>query len=254
MKKNLQRAGAVLIALALWHLIAITIDSPIVLVTPVRTARRLLTIWREETFFPSVCFTLLRVLLGYVLGALAGFFLAVPSSSHEWIETLVWPFVISARSVPVASLVVLCLIWLSSRNLSVLIVFLVVFPLMYQNILSGLKVRQTGLEEMADVFRMSGWRRFRYIRLPALSPHLLSACKTTAGMAWKAAAAAEVIGTPPGSIGRQLYLAKTYLATEDLLCWTIVIIIMGTITEKAVVFCLRMILIRMGCLATSRLS
>ena len=247
----LPKAGAAGIALVLWQLLAMYIDSPIVIVTPLKTFRALLTLVREPYFIGSVSFTLLRVLLGFGLGLVIGMLLGTAASLNHRIETLLWPYTMIARSVPVAALVVICLIWLSGRNLSVLIVFLVVFPVIYQNVLTGLRVREPSLEEMADVFHMSVLRRLRYIRLPVAAPYLVSACRVTAGMAWKAAAAAEVIGTPAGSIGRQLYLAKTYLATDDLLAWTIVIIVMGSLTEKAIVSGLKALLIRMKCLPRS---
>ena len=44
---------------------------------------------------------------------------------------------------------------------------------------------------------------------------------------------AEVIGTPRPSIGREMYAAKTYLQTADLFAWTIVVIILSLLFEKA---------------------
>ena len=54
------------------------------------------------------------------------------------------------------------------------------------------KLRQ--LLEMAQVFRISWWRRLGYIYLPHLKPFLFSACSVALGMSWKSGVAAEVIG------------------------------------------------------------
>ena len=225
-----------LLALALWHILAVAIDSPIVLVSPLKAGERLLTIWREPGFFRAVAFTMSRVAFGFLIGLAAGILFGMLSAAVPFFETLLWPFVSAAKAVPVAALVVICLIWLSGRNLSVLIVFLVVFPVIYQNVLTGMNVKDRELEEMADLFGMPGWSRFRTIRLPVLAPYLTSACRITVGMAWKAAVAAEVIGTPAGSIGREFFLAKTYLATDDLLAWTVIIVVLGAVTEKIVLW------------------
>ena len=70
------------------------------------------------------------------------------------------------KSVPVASFVILALIWIGSRNLSVFIAFLVVFPMIYINTIAGLHSAEPQLLEMARVFHMSGWKKFRYIYWP----------------------------------------------------------------------------------------
>ena len=75
-------------------------------------------------------------------------------------------------------------------------------------------------------------QRFRYIELPKLRPFLLSACRVTTGMAWKAGIAAEIIGVPNGSIGKMLYTAKIYLDTDDLLAWTVIIVVISVVAEK----------------------
>lgn len=75
-------------------------------------------------------------------------------------------------------------------------------------------------------------RRLLYIYLPQLQPFLLSACSVALGMSWKAGIAAEVIGIPSGSIGEQLYEAKVYLSTADLLSWTVVIVLVSVLFEK----------------------
>ena len=51
--------------------------------------------------------------------------------------------------------------------------------------------------------------------------------------------AAEIIGTPDGSIGKQLYYAKIYLDTDDLLCWTVIIVIISVAFEKLFMLLLR---------------
>ena len=58
-------------------------------------------------------------------------------------------------------------------------------------------------------------------------------------MAWKAGVAAEIIGTPNGSVGKMLYYAKIYLDTDDLLCWTLVIVAVSVLFEKLFMLLLR---------------
>jgi len=167
-------------------------------------------------------------LLGLILGCL----LAYLAAKHPVVETLLWPWMATIKSVPVASFVVICLIWLSARNLSVFISFLIVIPIIYQNVLEGLRAENREMQEVATVFQLPWRKRFRYIELPKLRPFLLSACRVTTGMAWKAGIAAEIIGVPNGSIGKMLYTAKIYLDTDDLLAWTVIIVVISVVAEK----------------------
>ena len=66
----------------------------------------------------------------------------------------------------------------------------------------------------------------------ALSPYLISACKSALGMAFKSGIAAEVIGVPDFSIGANLYEAKIYLDTASLFAWTLAIILIASCFEK----------------------
>jgi len=38
--------------------------------------------------------------------------------------------------------------------------------------------------------------------------------------------AAEIIGMPKGSVGQMLYMSKIYLDTDDLLAWTVIIVVL----------------------------
>ena len=142
------------------------------------------------------------------------------------------------RSVPVASFVILALIWIGSNYLSVLIAFLVVLPMIYVNTRAGLLAADRELLEMARVFCLSIPHQIRMIYLPSLVPYLVTGCRTALGMSLKSGIAAEVIGLPSSSIGEQLYYSKLYLDTAGLFAWTFVIIVISALFERAALFLL----------------
>ncbi len=150
--------------------------------------------------------------------------LALAAGHLRVVEILLQPYVLAIKSVPVASFIILALIWLKTSLLSLFISFLMVFPVLYTNILAGIKSADGQLLEMTQVFRVPWKRRLRMIYLPAIRPFLLAGSAAALGMSWKAGVAAEVIGVVSGSIGERLYDAKIYLQTADLLAWTVVIV------------------------------
>ena len=112
----------------------------------------------------------------------------------------------------------------------------VVFPLTYQSVFTGLSAVDRELLEMAQVFRMPFRRRLRYLYIPQLVPFVLSSCRVSVGMCWKAGIAGEIIGLPEFSIGEQLYLAKLYLNMGDLFAWTLLLIAASKGTEQLVLW------------------
>jgi len=240
--KKIYKCIAVIIALLVWQLISVIIHSNVLIASPIQVIVRFTSIWRERLFITSILFTLVRIIVGYLLGVSLGVVLGIASDRFKAVEYLLWPYMISVKSIPVASIVVICLIWLSASNISAFVAMLIVLPVVYNNVLTGLKSRDTELDEVASVYDVRGIERIRVVYLPQLTPYLLSSCSVTAGMAWKAGVAAEVIGTPAGSIGRQLYLSKTYLDTVDLFTWTITIVILSVLFEKAFIWILQTVL------------
>ena len=238
-KDKLGKALAVIFALLVWQTAAVAVDQSILLVSPIDVALRMTTIWQVEGFASSIWFSFYHIVGGFLLALVSGILLAALSGRFKWVETALWPFMITVKTVPVASFVVICLIWLSAQNLSVFISFLIVLPVVYGNVLQGIKSADGKMLEVAEVFRMPMHRRILYIHMPQLKPFILSACATALGMSWKAGIAAEIIGTPDGSIGKQLYYAKIYLDTDDLLCWTVIIVIVSVAFEKLFMLALR---------------
>lgn len=236
MKLNMQKAGAVLFWLLVWQAASMALKQEILLASPVSVAVRLYGLVRELDFWEAVAFSFFRIVAGFLLALFTGILLAVASFCFKVIAVLVKPLMTVIKSTPVASFIILCLIWIPSRNLSVFISFLMVLPVIYTNILEGIKKTDKKLLEMAKVFQIPLSRRVMYIYLSQILPYLMSACTVSLGLCWKAGVAAEVIGVPSGSIGEKLYHAKIYLNTPDLFAWTIVIIAVSFAFEKCFIF------------------
>ena len=238
-KAKLLKAASVVLALVLWQIAADAVGSEMLLASPVRVIVRLATVWKEPGFFSTVLFSLFRISAGFLLAFAAGTLAGIAAGRFRVIEYLLWPYVITVKTVPIASFIILCLIWLNYNELTVLIAFLIAFPAIYSNVLQGIRSTDEKKKELASLYRIPWTRQLFYIYLPAVKPYLISASAVAVGMAWKAGVAAEVIGIIDGSIGEMLYQAKVYFQNADLLCWTVVIILASVLTEKLFVLLLK---------------
>lgn len=234
MQKITRRIIAIAFWILLWQILAIIIHNKILLAGPVETLATLIRLAGEAVFWQSIMATTGRILLGFLIGSVIGIGFGYLSYINEMVREFLAPLILALKSVPVASFVILLLIWFGSRNISVIIVAMVVFPILYTNTLEGLISTDNKMLEMAKVFRMPKERVIGYIFLPQLLPFWQGAFKLAIGMSFKSGIAAEVIGQPMGTIGNGLYQAKIYLETGELFAWTIVTVLVAFLCEKVI--------------------
>lgn len=230
--KQLRKTIIILCWLLVWALLSRIIQNKILLAGPVETLQALCKLVTTSPFWNACLGTILRIAIGYLAGMLLGILLAATSAGGAWLEEILAPVITLMKAVPVASVVVIFLIWWGSGNLAIAISFFMALPNFYLNTLEGIRSTDQKLLEMAKVFAMPARNRFFYIYRPALRPFWDSAIKLSVGMSWKAGVAAEVIGLPERAIGEQLYMSKIYLETDKVFAWTLVIILLSQLFEK----------------------
>lgn len=233
--KYISCTASVAIWLIIWQLAAGAIKKEVFLPTPGKVLTVLFKdLLIDEQFWSSVSASLLHIGTGFLIGAFAGIILAILSYLCSIIKTFLWFPIRVLKSVPVASFVILALLWTEAKDLSILIPAVIVLPTLYINTLTGIKQTDIRLLEMAELFHVSVLRRLIYIYIPATLPYILSAASLAIGMAWKSGVAAEIIGLAKNSIGNELYKAKLYLMTPELFAWTIVIVFLSILCEAAI--------------------
>ena len=242
-KKSNIKLWAAAVWLIVWQAASMWIGQEILLVSPVAVIRKLFELVQTAPFWQSLACSFLRILSGFLLGMISGVLLAAAAAASRRIDELLEPFVQTIKSVPVASFIILVLIWVSPENLSVIISLLMVFPVIYTNVKDGIRSMDRNLTEMADLFAVPITLRIRYIYASQILPFFRAGCSLALGLCWKSGIAAEVIGLPENTIGENLYNAKIYLDTSALFAWTLVIICISVLFEKgflkAIGYCVR---------------
>lgn len=224
-----------------WEGLGIWLGHEILLPVPTAVLTTLVGLIGSIDFWQTVLFSSLRIILGFLLALAVGIILAISAHNSRIIKELAAPVMKTIQAMPVASFIILALIWMKSKNLSVLTSFMMVMPLIYSNVMQGLNAADLKLLQMAKVFRIGRGKKIIAIYIPAVMPYFVSAVSVGVGLCWKAGIAAEVISYPAGSIGERLYEAKLYLMTKELFAWTIVIILISILFEKAVIWLLQLL-------------
>ena len=225
---------AVAFWLVVWQVAAWIVGRDFLLASPWAVVVRLGELVTTSEFWGIVGTSLLRISLGFAGAVVVGVVSAALSARFRTVEILMAPLIITVRTVPVVSFIILVLLWIEGQWLATVTSFLMALPIMYTNVLEGIRQRDPSLLEVVAVFKVSWWRRVRAIDVPAVAPFFVTACATGIGMAWKAGVAAEVIAVAYGSIGGELYQAKLFLASADVFAWTMVIVGLSVASQAIV--------------------
>lgn len=218
--------------LAVWALLARAVDKELLLPGPWAVLKRLGELAVTAEFWTSAARTLLRIGLGLLCAVPAGVLLAAATCRFPFLRELLAPLLTVLQSTPVASFILLLLVWLGRDVLPAVIVVLMVLPVMWRNVCAGVENTDPQLLELARVYRFSPGRRLKRIYGPSVAPYFFAAVRSALGLAWKAGVAAEVLTVPKNSIGQKLYESKLYLETTDLFAWTVTVIVCSLIIEK----------------------
>ena len=245
------RVWAIIFWLIVWQLAAMVLHAAyphgaLLLPSPLAALARLMALAGTAAFWRAIGTSSMHILGGFLLSCALAVVLAAFSARFSRVKELLAPLVAAVKTVPVASFIILALIWLSSRTLRLFIAAPMVFPAVYLNVLEGIRRTDTSLLEMARVFRVPFSRTLRGVYLPQVLPYFRSAVSAALGLCWKAGTAAEVIALSSGSIGEKLYNAKIYFQTADLFAWTAAIVLISAAFEKLFLLLVDKIAERMG--------
>ncbi len=218
--------------LAIWQIAYQKVGSDLLLSSPLSVLKRLRELVALSSFWMTILRSLSRILQGLLLGVVSGFLLGWLSGKVPVARPFISLPMAIIKATPVASFVILALVWLSGRNLSIFIVFMMVTPIIWAACDEGFRNPDPQLKEMALVYRLNYGKRFLHLELPAVRTLFLTSLRVAIGFAFKSGIAGEVIAIPKGTIGTQLHNAKVYLETTDLFAWTVVIILLSVVIER----------------------
>lgn len=232
LKKSLAGFAVTAFWLAVWQGLSMLFNSQLTLPSPLQVLTALWGMMQTLSFWQAAALSLLRVLAGFVAAVAAGCALALLTEHVRAARALLSPVLHVVRAAPVASFILLALMWIPSGRLPAFIAFVMVVPVVWENVAKGLRHTDRGLLEMARVYRFGALKTLRLVRVPSVMPYLLAACTTGLGFAWKSAIAAEIIARPLLSIGSRMQDAKTYLEYPTVFALTVVVILLSLLLER----------------------
>jgi NitT/TauT family transport system permease protein len=225
-------AGIILL-IAVWWLVSLA-TGPLVLPAPGPVFQTLGTMLGEPAFYSQLGISLLRLVIMLAIAAPVGIALALPAAFDRRLEQLLEPLRWTSMSVP-PIIVVVILMYSLGMGTQMIVTFgvLILWPVMYINVLKGCAAIDADLLEMARLHRFSRYTRLRHLILPAVMPAILAGAAQVGCGAVRVVILAEVIGADSG-IGAAIASNASRLETTRMTAWSLVALLLAVALEFAV--------------------
>lgn len=214
-----------------WQVVHLIIGRDIYVPSAFVVFDRLLDLVQTREFWEIVYASMVRVLIGVMISFLLGVSFGIIAGLNKWVYALFNPLMVVIKSTPVISIIIVALVWFTSSNVPVFISFLMCFPIIWTNTVTGIQNVDQKLLQMAKVYQVHRRDVILKIYFPSLTPFMNAAMITALGLAWKVSVAAEVLSHPRKAIGSELYTSKAYLDSPTLFAWTLVVVMLSLIFE-----------------------
>ena len=224
--------------LGVWQLAAFLVDlsvegkgNELLLPYPMTVLNALAHLVTDPAFWQTVALSLARILAGLAAGTLLGVLLALFTCASRWADLLLSPAIRVVRATPVASFIVLVLLWVYTGRVPTVISALMVLPVVWGNMARGIRETDPQLLELAHAYGFRPGKTLRLIYLPSVTPYFAAGLNTSVGLAWKSGVAAEVLCQPAVAIGTQVFRARITLEVPTLFAWTVTVVVLSLLLE-----------------------
>lgn len=229
LKDRVQVSLALIIFLITWQVAAISIDNSIYLPTIPCVIKNLINIVQEESFIYNVGSSLFRSFMSFIIALLGGCILGLVSFLSTTFRNFFKPLNALSTSIPTMVLVVLALIWFDKDMAPFIVGTLIVFPILYEGILSSLLNINKDIIEMSMIYEVPGRYKFKNLYLPTMKLQILNFVVSTFSLGFKVVIAGEVHGQPTYGIGTVIQYEKINFNTEAIFAWIVILAIISFI-------------------------
>lgn len=236
MKRALTAVGFFVALLALWELLfRLKLWSPVLLPSPEDVGLYLGSAVRDATLLGATVVTLKRLLIGYVIGLIAGVPVGIATARVRFLRDTVGVLALGLQGLPSVCWVPLSLIWFGQNEQAML--FVVIMGTLWSVILAT----QTGVRNVNPIYVRAamtmGSRRFHtwtQVILPASLPFIVSGMKQGWAFAWRSLMAAEIYVTITTGfgLGNLLHYGRELNAMEQVIGIMLVLVAIGVLADK----------------------
>ncbi|MBS0126054.1 ABC transporter permease [Thetidibacter halocola] len=205
--------------------------EPIWLPPPEAVLTRLVEIsregYRDSTLWEHLGYSLFRVLVGFVTGALVGIPLGYAMGLSNWFRGWFDPIVEFMRPVPPLALIPLVIIWAGiGETGKIILLFLAALWIMAIAARSGVSGVRISKVHAAYSLGASKGQIMRHVIVPNSLPEIFTGARVAMGVCWGTVVAAELVAAEKGA-GMMIMVASKFQLTDIVIMGIILIGVIG---------------------------
>ena len=229
----LQRIALAGTILGVWWVLALGVPHYI-LPGPVRVWTALTQISSNGDLWSNLGITLGRVGAGFILATAIGLPLGIVFGANRRLGEFFEPVIPVMNTVSSAIWAIFAIIWFGVSNATtIFVVFMTAMPLIITNVWQGTRTVNADFIELAHVLRMPSWKVMVKIYLPTILPYFFSGARLAFGFGWRVSLVAETLGSSSG-VGYRLRQAADLIQTDQVIAWTLTLVVMMAALEMGV--------------------
>ena len=183
--------------------------------------------YRNSTLWEHLGFSLFRVVVGFMLGALVGIPLGYAMGLSNWFRGWFDPIVEFMRPVPPLALIPLVIIWAGIGEVGkIILLFLAALWIMAIAARSGVSGVRISKVHAAYSLGASRWQIMRHVIIPNSLPEIFTGARVAMGVCWGTVVAAELVAAEKGA-GMMIMVASKFQSPDIVLMGIILIGIIG---------------------------
>lgn len=183
--------------------------------------------YRNSTLAEHLGYSLFRVIVGFVLGALVGIPLGYAMGLSNWFRGWFDPIVEFMRPVPPLALIPLVIIWAGiGETGKIILLFLAALWIMAIAARSGVSGVRISKVHAAYSLGASKWQIMRHVIVPNSLPEIFTGARVAMGVCWGTVVAAELVAAEKG-VGMMIMVASQFQSTDIVLMGIILIGVIG---------------------------
>jgi taurine transport system permease protein len=183
--------------------------------------------YQNVTLAEHLSFSLFRVVVGFLLGAIVGIPLGYAMGLSNWFRGWFDPIVEFMRPVPPLALIPLVIIWAGiGEQGKIILLFLAALWIMAIGARSGVSGVKISKVHAAYSLGASKWQILRHVIIPNSLPEIFTAARVAMGVCWGTVVAAELVAAEKG-VGKMIVAASKFQDTDIVLMGIILIGIIG---------------------------
>jgi len=224
---------SICLLLALWSFFS-AFNAADILPSPLVVLQRIGVEAQSGDLFYHSFATLMRVFCAFVLALVLGSSLGIFMGMHKTSDRFFDPWLVLFLNIPALVIIVLCYIWIGLGEVAAIIAVAInKLPNVAVTMREGARALDQNLMEMAKLYRLTSYKKIRYVVLPQLSPYFMASSRSGLALVWKIVLVVELLGRSNG-VGFQLHLFFQLFDVAGIMAYSLVFILIIALIEHLI--------------------